>query len=141
MSSLSSCAIAPDRSLDGYIRLTFDAFLNLHFSRKLAWEDEELQQDLIVGDVPASCAGYCEWATADVHQVSIGWAWFDGADGRRYIAPGGISSNLMLVTPACYDLGMHRTAELLQAWLSGESWQTGETAAAPGSCNSLQAVR
>jgi Domain of unknown function (DUF4902) len=125
-SLLASCAVSPQRSLDGYIRLTFDAFSRLHFQRKLAWEDEDLQQDLIVEDVPAFCAGYCEWATAGAHQVSIGWAWFGLADGRKFIAPGGINSNVMLVTQTSYDLGMHRTDELLRAWLSGESWQTCE---------------
>ncbi|WP_168170856.1 DUF4902 domain-containing protein [Rhodanobacter sp. C01] len=126
MSSLFSCAISPENSLDGYIRLTFDAFSSLHFRRKLAWEDKDLQQDLIVEDVPASCAGYCEWATDGALPVSIGWAWFGVADGRRFIAPGGISSNVMLVTQASYDLGTHRTDELLRAWLSGESWQNDE---------------
>jgi hypothetical protein len=110
--------------LDGYIRLTFDAFSSLNFQRKLAWEDEGLQQDLNVEDVPAFCAGYCEWATDGALQISIGWAWFGLADGRKFIAPGGINSNVMLVTQTSYDLGMHRTDELLRAWLSGESWQT-----------------
>ncbi|OOG62060.1 hypothetical protein B0E46_13800 [Rhodanobacter sp. B04] len=119
----SQHAASPKRSLDGYIRLTFDALSSLNFQRKLAWEDPDLQQDLIVEDVPAFCAGYCEWATNDVLQVSIGWAWFGLANGRRFIAPGGISSNVMLVTQTSYDLGMHRTDELLRAWLSGESWQ------------------
>jgi hypothetical protein len=112
------------RSLDGYIRITFDAFSSLNFQRKLAWEDKGLRHDLIVDDIPASCAGYCEWATDETpDQVSIGWAWFSLADGRIFIAPGGISSNVMLVTQASYDLGMHKTNELLQAWLAGEVWQ------------------
>jgi len=126
VNSSSSCVISPQRSLDGYIRLTFDAFSSLNFQRKLVWEDKGLQQDLIVEDVPALCAGYCEWATEGALQVSIGWAWFGLADGRKLIAPGGISSNVMLVTQTSYDLGMHRTDELLRAWLSGESWQSGE---------------
>lgn len=128
MNSLSSCAIPSKRSLDGYIRLTFEAFASLNFQRKLVWQDKDLQQELIVEDVPASCAGYCEWATESALQVSIGWAWFGVADGRRFIAPGGISSNVMLVTQTRYDLGTHRTDELLRAWLSGESWQTSEIA-------------
>jgi hypothetical protein len=112
------------RSADGYIRITFDTFSSLNFHRKLAWEDRELQEDLIVEDIPACCAGYCEWATDETpHQISVGWAWFSLADGRILVAPGGISSNVMLVTQTSYDLGMHRTNELLLTWLSGESWQ------------------
>jgi len=129
-----SCMIPTNtkRSLDGYIRITFDVFSSLNFQQKLAWEDEGLQQDLIVDDIPASCAGYCEWATeAASAQVSVGWAWFSLADGRTFVAPGGMSSNVMLVTQAGYDLGMHKTNELLQAWLARETWQPGESAVGP----------
>lgn len=127
MGSLSSAfAIAPKSSLDGYIRLTFETFSNLNFQRKLAWADKDLQQELILDDIPAFCAGYCEWATDDTPPISIGWAWFEVADGRKFIAPGGISSNVMLITHTHYDLGMHKTNELLLGWLSGESWQSSE---------------
>ena len=123
----SSCTVFANakRSLDGYIRITFDAFSSLNFQQKRAWEDKELQEDLILEDIPASCAGYCEWATDETpHQISVGWAWFGLADGRIFVAPGGISSNVMLVTPTSFDLGPHRTNELLQTWLSGESWHS-----------------
>jgi len=122
----SSCIVfaKAKRSLDGYIRITFDAFSSLNFQQKRAWEDKELREDLLVEDIPASCAGYCEWATDETpHQISVGWAWFSVADGRIFVAPGGISSNVMLVTQTSFDLGMHRTNELLQTWLSGETWQ------------------
>jgi uncharacterized protein DUF4902 len=120
------------RSLDGYVRMTFDALSNLNFQRKLAWQDEGLQQDLIVDDIPASCAGYCEWATEEAPpQISIGWAWFSLADGRTFVAPGGMSSNVMLVTQTGYDLGMHKTNELLHAWLARESWQPADPASGP----------
>ena len=111
-------------SLDGYIRMTFEVFSRLNFIRKLSWEDHRLCEDLILEGIQASCAGYCEWATNETHHVSIGWAWFDLPDGRRFIAPGGISSNVMLITQNCYDLGMGRTSELLNAWLSSEQWQS-----------------
>jgi Domain of unknown function (DUF4902) len=128
--SSPSCMVFTNtkRSLDGYIRLTFDAFSSLNFQRKLAWEDDGLQQDLIVDDIPASCAGYCEWATEDAPaKVSIGWAWFSLADGRTFVAPGGMSSNVMLVTATGYDLGTHKTSELLHAWLAREPWQASES--------------
>lgn len=131
--SSPSCSIfaTTKRSLDGYIRITFDAFSSLNFQRKLRWEDEGLRQDLIVDDVPAFCAGYCEWATeGKPDQVSVGWAWFALADRRTFIAPGGISSNVMLITPTGYDLGMRRTSKLLHAWLSGETWASDEIAPA-----------
>lgn len=112
------------RSFDGYIRLTFDTFSNLDFRQKRAWEDTELRDELVQEDVPAFRAGYCEWATEDAPDpVSIGWAWFRLANGRTFLAPGGISSNVMFVAPASHDLGTHRTQELLHAWLTGENWE------------------
>ncbi|MBB6241118.1 MULTISPECIES: DUF4902 domain-containing protein [unclassified Rhodanobacter] len=111
-------------SLDGYIRMTFEVFSRLNFIRKLSWEDHNLIENLIPEGIQASCAGYCEWATSGTHHVSIGWAWFALPDGRQFMAPGGISSNVMLVTQNRYDLGMERTSELLSTWLSTEQWQS-----------------
>jgi hypothetical protein len=124
----SSSAVAPKLSSDGYIRLTLDAFLSLSFPQKLAWEDKCLQEDLIGSCVPAFRAGYCEWATDDMPLVSIGWAWFGLADGQKFLAPGGVSSNVMFVTQTNYDLGMPKTNELLCAWLACECWQPIEIA-------------
>lgn len=124
----SSSAVSPKRSSDGYIRLTFDAFLSLSFPQKLAWEDNCLQEDLVGSSIPAFRAGYCEWATEDMPVVSIGWAWFGLVDGQRFLAPGGISSNVMFVTQTNYDLGMPKTNELLCAWLARECWQPVEIA-------------
>ncbi len=125
MGSLSSaCNATPVRSFDGYIRLTFDAFSNLEFRQKLAWEDEGLRDELIEENVPAFRAGFCEWATDEVsNPVSVGWAWFRLADNRTFLAPGGISSNVMFIAQSGYDLGMRKTNELLRAWLTGEDWQ------------------
>jgi hypothetical protein len=55
--------------------------------------------------------------------VTIGWTWFGSAGGPIFIAPDGVNSNVMLVTPKNYDLGAARTSELLRAWLSGVKWQ------------------
>lgn len=110
-------------SFDGYIRLTFDAFTQLTFRHKLAWEDPELHRELRAEYFPASRAGYCEWETGEGIAVSVGWAWFAIADGRTFIAPGYVNSNLMLVTHKNYDLGAFKTSELLRAWLSSLRWQ------------------
>jgi len=44
---------------------------------------------------------------------------------RHALAPGGISSNLMLRTKTGYDLGPRETTELLSDWISGQPWQAG----------------
>jgi len=112
------------RFSDGYMRLTFDAFSDLEFNRKHIWEDPALLEELTTDDLPARRAGYCEWSTDDVlHHVSIGWAWFCLESEQIFLAPGGISRNVMFVSPSGFDLGAHRTSELLSAWLSAEPWQ------------------
>lgn len=125
MASVSpSCQVSPPGLFDGYVRITFDALSELAFVRKHAWEDEDLRTDFVRDDIPACKAGYCEWIADHIaQQISIGWAWFGLKDGRIFLAPGGLSSNVMLVSPEHYDLGMHRTHELLQCWISDEAWQ------------------
>jgi hypothetical protein len=115
--------IVPEFSFDGYVRLTFDAFTRLTFPRKSAWEDSELRHELCAEYFPACRAGYCEWETGERNAVSVGWAWFAIADGKMFIAPGYVNSNLMLVTQESYDLGAFKTSELLRAWLSSLHWQ------------------
>lgn len=109
-------------SFDGYVRITFDGLERLRFGHKSAWEDTSLAADLRIEAVPAVRAGYCEWQTQGQPVVTLGWAWFCDAHARWLVAPGGVSSNLMLVTPTRYDLGPRQTSELLRAWLSGIDW-------------------
>jgi len=125
MASLSpSLGIPPIRSFDGYIRITFDTFLTLNFSKRLAWKDGDLYAELIREGFPANSAGYCEWSTDNaLSPVSLGWAWFCIADGRIFLAPGGISSNLMFIMPSSDDMKARNTERLLCAWLTGEDWQ------------------
>lgn len=117
-------------SPDGYVRLTFSQFIHLAFPHKLAWEDRTLREELLFDDIPASRAGYCEWATDNIlAQVSIGWAWFCFPDERKLLVPGGISSNVMLLTEAQYDMGPAETNELLRTWISNQHWQSVDAAA------------
>jgi hypothetical protein len=123
--STSSYLQNSDSSADGYIRLTFSTFLAIQFDHRLAWLDNDLRNELVLEDVPAFRAGYCEWvAAAGPPQVSVGWAWFAlSNDGQVFLAPGGISSNVMVVNSRGHDLGMRKTDALLHAWLSSHPWQ------------------
>lgn len=113
-------------SFDGYVRMTFDAFMQLTFPHKLAWEDSELNCELRAESFPACRAGYCEWDTCESVAVSVGWAWFAIADGTVFVAPGYVNSNLMFVTQNRFDLGPLKTSELLRAWLSSLQWRPGD---------------
>jgi len=119
----TSDAMLPGFSFDGYVRLTFDVFAQLTFQHKLAWEDPDLSRELRAECFPAFRAGYCEWETGKGSAISVGWAWFAIADGKMFIAPGYVNSNVMLVTQESYDLGAFKTSELLRAWLSSLHWQ------------------
>lgn len=112
-------------SEDGYIRLTFQHFCRLHFSRRSLFDDNDLLDELLERDIPAVRAGYCDWLTSgEAALVSVGWTWFVTApDAPRLLAPGGFSSNAMITTSRGLDLGPTRTHELLAAWLSGQTWQ------------------
>lgn len=112
-------------SANGYIRLTYAAFCGLNFPKRLVIEDDDLRRDLVDQELPTFCAGYCDWVddTTTV-QVSVGWAWFiAGGDGTQQLAPGGFSSNVMFVSGEGADLGIAKTNELLETWLSEISWQ------------------
>ena len=88
---------------------------------------EDLYAELVEGGIRPRAAGYCEWISEKIQpRISIGWAWFlPNSTERHALAPGGISSNLMLRTKTGYDLGPRETKELLRDWLSGQHWQAG----------------
>ena len=112
-------------SEDGYIRLTFQRFCRLSFSQRMTITDDDLRTDLLAQDVPAYCAGYCDWLDVSTSvQVSVGWAWFATDQGApQLLAPGGMSSNVMITSLDGQDLGPGKTDELLKAWLSSQKWQ------------------
>lgn len=108
--------------------MTFEVFTKLRFIVRSSWEDLDLASELRCEGIETSCAGYCEWEAEATSTVSVGWAWFVCAKGRHTIAPGGISTNVMLVAHKTrYDLGDDRTAALLQGWLAGEHWAADES--------------
>ena len=110
---------------DGYIRMTLQRLSELYFAQRTSITDDDLRNELRDQDVPAYQAGFCDWISvgAATH-VCIGWAWFTvGRDAAVLLAPGGISTNVMLTSQDGRDLGMAKTNELISAWLSSQPWQ------------------
>ena len=114
---------------DGYIRLTYEAFCLLRFLPHMAWDDNELRDELLQEGHPVSRAGYCEWtAPAAPHDmrpdrmISLGWAWMEVPDRRLLLVPYGIQSNVMLVSDGRTDLGTSATHEMLAGWLDLQHW-------------------
>jgi Domain of unknown function (DUF4902) len=112
-------------SENGYIRLTYVQFCALNFPKRLFIEDDELRRELVDQELPAFCAGFCDWVDdTTAVQVSVGWAWFiTGTDSTQRLAPGGFSSNVMFVSLDGNDVGAAKTNEMLGEWLTGVLWQ------------------
>jgi len=113
------------RCADGYIRLQFKTFCALPFEQRALIADDDLRDELLEEELPVVTAGYCEWVDSSSSvPITVGWAWFTTeAFGTKYMAPGGVSSNVMLISKELHDLGARRTQELLTAWLVSTSWQ------------------
>ncbi|MDR3443925.1 hypothetical protein DyAD56_11035 [Dyella sp. AD56] len=108
---------------DGYQRLTFQDLQLLKFKDLMAFEDPTLCSQLNAEGIAASIAGFCEkLALHGDAQVSIGWAWFCIKDCNKWLAPGGVSSNIMLVDASGYDLGVKPTSDVLSDWISSQAW-------------------
>src|SRR5258708_2496227 len=111
-------------SSDGYIRLTYAYFCKLLFRHRSSISDNALREELASQIIPAVRAGYCDWMDdSTMAQVSVSWAWFAIAEGvPELLAPGGVNSNVMLVSARGRDLGWSRTDQLLQRWLTRRQW-------------------
>lgn len=125
-SSKTRAESSPAYSADGYVRLTFPQFCRLKFLTRQSFDDDDLRRELLESNVPALSAGYCDWLDESTSvRISVGWAWFTVHHALpQMLAPGGVSSNVMLTTSDGCDLGPTRTDELLQAWLSTRVWET-----------------
>jgi hypothetical protein len=113
--------LAPDH----FIRMSYKEFSNVTFYQYMAWLDTDLLEELNSLGIEAISAGFCEWASiTNCPTISIGWTWFrQSSMGFPFLAPGGISTNLMLRCATGYDLGPRATEELLISWLSRQNWQ------------------
>lgn len=115
---------------DGYIRLTYTAFLQLRFQPHMAWGDDGLRDELLREGFPIQRAGYCEWTSppdpagmSSDKLVSLGWAWMESLRHRILMVPQGIQSNVMLISDDLTDLGSSLTHDLLSHWLDAQAWQ------------------
>lgn len=115
---------------DGYIRLTYTAFLQLRFQPHMAWGDDELRDELLRDGFPIHRAGYCEWTspTGPVGMpsdrlISLGWTWMESPRHRILLVPHSIQSNVMLIADDRTELGSSMTHELLSQWLDAQAWQ------------------
>lgn len=114
---------------DDYIRLTYEAFCQLRFLPHMAWDDNELRDELLEEGLWILRAGYCEWtAPAGPHDmrpnrmISLGWAWMEEANQQLLLVPHGIQSNVMMVSDDRMDLGTSATHKALAGWLGEQHW-------------------
>lgn len=116
---------------DGYLRLTYTAFLRLQFRPHMVWPDASLLEELAHAqeDLRILSAGHCEWVASLERSpsicrlASVGWAWMETQENRLLVAPGGVQSNLRLLSDDNMDLGSRTTQLLLAEWLDEAAWQ------------------
>lgn len=129
---LQACASPPDGtpvpalSRDGYVRLTFDAFLLAEIEHLCSGIDEDKPSSSGAGASHSSITGYTEWVSHSSPAITIGWDWqLTGMQGApRLIQVGTPGSNLMFVDRHGNDLGPERTRQLLVDWLGVFNWQS-----------------
>ena len=116
----------PIISQDGYIRLTFESFLQLEMVHLFSGVDEDRPIDGGVGANSSALTGYTEWISRTVPAITIGWDWeVTGVLGKVCLIQTGIPGrNLMFVDQHGQDLGSAQTAAMLVDWLNTFDWQT-----------------
>lgn len=117
---------------DGYIRLTYTAFLRLRFHTHMTWKDDELRTELVQDGFSVVRAGYCEWTshpadTVTDQLISLGWAWMEASGCELRLVPGGIQSNVMFILGDERDMGIRATRQWLSHWLDTQPWQQSVT--------------
>jgi len=103
--------------------MTFADFCSLRFPRRFNIQDRYLLIELKARNVPAIRAGYCDWLdnTTSV-TLNIGWEWYETSASRQLV-PGGISSNVMLLTANGADFERTQRDTLLHFWLEQQHWR------------------
>lgn len=111
-------------SADGYIRLPLSRLSAMQFEHLGSDADAGFLAELREQALPASNAGFSEWASDTTPAVSLGWGWYIHDTSNRMLpAPDPVRSNVMLTDLHGYDLGPVATAHLFSAWLAGYDWQ------------------
>lgn len=111
-------------SADGYIRLPLSRVSTMRFEHLGSNANAEFLAELKEHALPASNAGFSEWASDTTPAVSLGWGWYiHDTSNRVLLAPDPVRSNVMLTDLRGYDLGPVATAHLFNAWLAGYDWQ------------------
>ena len=109
---------------DGYIRLPLSRLSAMRFEHLGSDVDAEFLAELKEQALPASNAGFSEWASNTTPAVSLGWGWYiHDTLNRMLLAPDPVRSNVMLTDLRGYDLGPVATSHLFSAWLAGYDWQ------------------
>ncbi|MDN5925060.1 MAG: DUF4902 domain-containing protein [Xanthomonadales bacterium] len=111
--------------LPGYVRMTIATFDSLTFPQRMAFEDEDLRLELAQEEPRVLQAGFCDWVDATAQtRVCIGWAWcLQFGDPCERLAPGGFSSNVLLLGDDGSALGQDHTDQVLRDWLASQAWQ------------------
>ena len=113
-------------SVDGYIRLKFESFLQIEIVHLISGMDDDRPATRGAGAYASAITGYTEWVSNLSPQITIGWDWkLTGVQGTARLVHDGVpGSNLMFVDQHGHEHGSAQTQKLLLAWLDAFNWQT-----------------
>ena len=114
------------RSCDGYVRLTFESFLEFKMVHLYSGMDEENKKFDNAAASLSSITGYTEWVCYSTPAITIGWNWkMTAIQGKANLVHSGEpGSNLMFVCQQGNDVGADETRQLLINWIKAFGWQT-----------------
>lgn len=118
----------PEISLleDGWVRLRFATLQDIPLVHLVSGLDEEQHAaPLPHGATAAAISGYTEWVSTTVPVISIGWDWWLDTSSLppKLVLAGEPRSNVMLLDLRDRDIGMVKTAVILEAVVDALAWQ------------------
>ena len=113
-------------SVDGYVRITFEAFQKTEISHLFSGIDEDRPSNNGVGANYSAITGYTEWVSNSSPAITIGWDWtMTRGEANASLVHAGIpGSNLMFLDQHNQDLGPETTRQMLSDWLDIFGWQS-----------------
>jgi len=112
-------------SEDGYVRLTQETLLVTSLVHLVSGLDEDNPTTSEEGGSLARISGYTEWVSSTMPTITLGWDWWlDASQGQLgYVRLGVPQCNVMLVDRMQRDLGVSKTAVVLEKTIDALAWQ------------------
>jgi len=110
---------------DGYVRISLADLGKLTLQLLFADSDPDIEAQLTASGLTLRQAGYCEWiGSVDNAHITLGLDLLTLDDQPRPImAPGGIGTNVKIISQSGYDLQPELSHTLLSEALKSKGWE------------------